>query len=81
MRAVVGLVLIGMVIAACAPHQGPPAGGADKLYEANTANGAQAIYVVDSKTHVTERRTCQPLSLVDGEACFSYHRAQTRRDI
>jgi len=56
MRAVVGLVLIGIVIAACAPHESPPAGGADKLYEANTANGAQAIYVVDSKTHATERR-------------------------
>ena len=65
MRAVFGLVLIGIVIAACAPHEGPQAGGGDKLYGAAATSGAQAIYVVDSKTHASDRRL--PLGTPSGD--------------
>lgn len=57
MRTVFGVVLIGVVLAACGPtHGGPQTGSGDKLYEAIVSHGAQAIFVIDSKTHATERR-------------------------
>ena len=51
MRNLVGLVCIGLVIAACGPTKGGPQGTGDKLYEAT----AQSIVVINSRNHSIER--------------------------
>jgi hypothetical protein len=54
MRAVGGLVCLGLLVAACGTTQGLT--GGYKLYEAVSSNSSQQVSVIDSRSHNTERR-------------------------